>query len=195
MNKRPVIILASSSPRRKELLAQIGIRFKAVPSSYEEDMSEKVSNTKLAEKLALGKALDIASKLKSGIVIGCDTFVALDSHRLGKPHDKKDAQRILKLISGKTMKVFSGIAVIDVKRSKTVIDHEITEVKMKKLTQHEIDSYIATGEPLDKAGAYAIQGIGAILIEKIDGCYSNVIGLPLYKLNLALHELGYDIWK
>jgi septum formation protein len=187
------IILASTSPRRKELLKQIGLDFEIMPSKYEEDMTLKMSSTKLARTLAYGKAFEVAKKLKSGIVVGSDTFIVYWGKRIGKPKNKKDAQRILEMISGKWLKIYSGIAIIDIKNKKEVIDHELTKVKIKKLSAKEISDYIKTGEPLDKAGAFAIQGRGAIFIEKIKGCHSNVIGLPLYKLYTSLQKLGINI--
>lgn len=183
------IILASTSPRRADLLRQIGFTFDITPSDYIEDMTLKVSNKKLARILAYGKAQDVANKVDSGIIIGVDTFIVCDSLRLCKPKDNNDAKYILKKISNKKLHVISGVAVIDIKNKKTIIDHEITYVYIKKLTNNEIDWYISTGEPLDKAGAFGIQGIGAFMVKKIDGCYNNVVGLPLYKLCTMLFKI------
>lgn len=186
------IILASTSPRRKELLKQIGLDFDIVPSAYEEDMSLKLKNSELAKTLAYGKARDVADKIKKGVIIGSDTFIVFQGKRIGKPKDKKDAQRTLKMISGKWLLNYSGIAIIDTKNKRELTDYEITKVKIKELDNKEIDAYIATGEPLDKAGAFGIQGRGAVFIEKINGCYSNVVGLPLYKLYINLKKLNID---
>lgn len=191
--KKQKIILASTSPRRQELLKQIGLDFDIVPSAYEEDMSLKLKNNELAKTLAYGKARDVADKIKKGVVIGSDTFIVFHKERIGKPKDKKDAQRILKMISGKWLLIYSGIAIIDTKNKRELTDYEITKVKIKSLTKNEIDDYIATGEPLDKAGAFGIQGRGAVFIEKINGCYSNVVGLPLYRLYFNLQKLGISI--
>ena len=189
------IILASSSPRRKELLKQIGLDFKIMPSDYEEDMTMKMSHKKLAKVLAYGKAKDVADKIKIGVVIGTDTFLVFGDKRIGKPKDKKDAKKTLSLLSGKTLRIYSGIAIIDIKNNKEITDVEITKVKFKKLNKKEIDGYIKTKEPLGKAGAFGIQGIGAVFIEKIDGCYSNVVGLPLFNLYKNLNKLNIDIFS
>lgn len=189
------IILASSSPRRKELLKQIGLDFKIMPSDYEEDMTMKMSHKKLAKVLAYGKAKDVADKIKIGVVIGTDTFLVFGDKRIGKPKDKKDAKKTLSLLSGKTLRIYSGVAIIDIKNNKEITDVEITKVKFKKLNKKEIDGYIKTKEPLGKAGAFGIQGIGAVFIEKIDGCYSNVVGLPLFNLYKNLNKLNIDIFS
>lgn len=188
------IILASNSSGRKELLKQIGLDFEVIPSDYEENMNLKLSNNQLAKTLAMGKAEDVAHKIKKGIVIASDTFAVSQGKRIGKPKNKADAKKILKEISGKKVKIYSGIAVIDVSKNKKITDCEITDVKIKKLTPKEINGYIKTGEPLDKAGAFAIQGMGAVLIEKINGCHSNVIGLPLRNLYRNLKKLQIDIF-
>lgn len=187
------IILASTSPRRQELLRQIGLNFEVIPSSFEEDMTQKISNINLAKTLAYGKAKNVADKIKNGIVIGSDTFIVFDGKRIGKPKNKEVAQKSLQMISGKWVSIYSGIAVIDTKNKRELTDYEITKVKIKSLTKKEIANYIATGEPLDKAGAFAIQGRGAVFIEKINGCYSNVVGLPLYKLYTNLQKFGINV--
>lgn len=192
--KKRRIILASSSPRRKELLDQIGLEFDILPSEYKEDMTMKLTSQALAKELAHGKAQAVAQKARSGVVIGCDTFIEHGKKRIGKPKNKKEAADILKNISGQTVKIYSGIAIIDLDQKKEVVDCEITKIKLKKLSQKEIEAYIETGEPLDKAGAFAIQGRGAIFIEKIEGCYSNVVGMPLYKLYNNLQKLGVEIF-
>ena len=187
------IILASSSPQRKALLEQIGLKFEMMSSDYKEDMQLDMGHKDLAMHLAYGKAKDVAEKIKEGIVIGADTFMALGDERIGKPKDEKDAKRILKKISGKTLEVYSGIAVIDCTTKKYVKDYEITKVKMREMPDEEIDAYIKTKEPLGKAGACAIEGIGAIFTEKIDECYFNIVGLPLYHLWKNLKKLGLDV--
>jgi septum formation protein len=186
-------ILASSSPRRKALLKQIGLDFKIVPSRYEEDMKLKLDNKSLAKTLAYGKAKEVASRFKKGIIIGSDTFISFKCKIIGKPKNAKDAERILKMISGKTLKIYSGLAIIDKYSEKEIVDCEMTEVKMKKMTTDEIKKYIQTGEPLDKAGAFGIQERGVKFVEKINGCYSNVVGLPIYKLYINMQKLGINI--
>lgn len=191
------IIIASTSPRRHGLLQQIGLDFKVVPSEYEEDMTMNLSPAKLVKLLAEGKAQDVAKKYKGEdcVVIGVDTFLVFGNKKLGKPHDAKTAFKMLKLLSGKTVKVYSGLAMIDTKTGKKVVDHEVTGIKMKQLTANEIRSYIDTKEPLDKAGAIAIQGLGAIFVRSVSGCYANVIGLPLHLLYKNLSKFGVDIFK
>ncbi|MCK4525174.1 MAG: septum formation inhibitor Maf [Candidatus Andersenbacteria bacterium] len=187
------IILASGSPQRKKLLETIGLDFEIEKSNYKEDISEKIPAYKLAQKLALGKAQDVAQKHKNAIIIGADSFVVLGKEFLGKPHTPQKAKEILKKISGKKHQLITGIAIIDTKRNKIFTDYEITEVWLKKLNAKEINSYVKTKEPLDKAGGYAIQGIGSILIEKINGNYTNVVGLPINKVYKYLLKLGVNI--
>lgn len=191
---KPKIILASTSPRRSELLKQIGLDFTVIPSLYEEDMTLKMSHKNLAKTLAYGKAKDVAGKITEGIVIGVDTFLILGNKRIGKPKDTQDAMRILESLSGKIIKVYSGVAIINCSTGKEIIDYEITKVKFKKLSKEEIEHYVKTGEPLGKAGAFAIQGMGAIFITSIKGCYSNVIGLPLHNLYKNLQKFSIDIF-
>jgi septum formation protein len=189
------IILASTSPRRHDLLRQIGLKFKIVPSKYKEDMTLKLPPHKLAMFLARGKAQEVAERRKSGIVIGVDTFVVLNKEVIGKPHNKTNAKKILEKISNKTLKVYSGVAIIDAKTKKEIIDYEISKVKIRKISPLEIRKYIATEEPLDKAGAFGMQGLGAIFVAKIDGCYSNVVGLPLHNLTKNLTRMGIDVFS
>lgn len=164
------------------LLEQIGLEFDIIPGDYEEDMTLPLPPHKLVMTLAKGKAMSVAKKQKTGIIIAVDTIVALGENVLGKPKNAADAKRMLKALSGKTNVVYSGMCVIDAKTGKTLQDYEETMIVFRKLTSAEIDAYVATGEPLDKAGAYAMQGIAALFIERVEGCYSNVIGLPLPKL-------------
>lgn len=187
------IILASGSTQRKKLLETIGLDFEIEKSNYKEDMSEKMPAHKLVQKLALGKAQDVAQKHKNAIIIGADSFVVLGKEFLGKPRTPQKARKMLKKISGKKHQLITGIAIIDTKRNKTFTDYEITEVWFKKLSAKEIENYIKTGEPLDKAGSYAIQKLGCILIKKINGNYTNVVGLPINKIYEYLLKLDVDI--
>ena len=187
------IILASKSKQRKKLLEIIGLDFQIEKSNYIEDMTEKIPAHKLAQKLALGKARDVAKKHKNAIIIGADTFVVLGKEFLGKPHTPQKAREMLKKISGKKHQLITGIAIIDTKKNKTIIDYEITEVWIKKMFDKEIKEYIKTGEPLDKAGGYAIQKLGCLFIEKINGGYTNVVGLPINKVYEHLLKLKVDI--
>jgi len=187
------IILASKSKQRKKLLKIIGLDFKIEKSNYIEDMTEKIPAQKLVQKLALGKAMAVAKKHKNAIIIGADSFVVLEKEFLGKPHTSQRAEKMLKKISGKKHKLITGIAIIDTKKNKVITDYEITEVWFKKLTAKEIEEYIKTGEPLDKAGGYAIQKFGCLFIEKINGGYTNAVGLPVNKIYEYLLKLNVNI--
>ncbi len=189
------IILASASPRRKDLLEMLGISFTIHPSTLDEEIDPNYLPSQVVEQLALMKAKDISYHYQEGIVIGADTIVVLDNQILGKPRDEAEAFQMLKKIQGKEHQVFSGVAVIDTKTGKTLASHEMTKVVMAPLTDTDIDAYIGTKEPLDKAGAYGIQGIGAIFIEKMVGDYFNVVGLPLFLLHSMLKTLGIDVIK
>lgn len=188
------IILASASPRRKQLLEQMKLKFEIIPSNIIEDYQENQEPEEVARDLAKKKAMDIARISKNSLVIGADTVVFLNEI-LGKPRDEKDALEILKKLSGKTHYVITGIAVIDSSTKKLVVDHEKTAVKMKKISEREIKDYISTGEPMDKAGAYGIQGLGSVFIEEIHGCYFNVVGLPISKLYSILKGFGVDLFR
>lgn len=189
------VILASVSPRRKGLLQQIGIDFEVVPSDFKEDMTLKLPPPKLAMYLAYGKAKDVAKRLKEGIIIGADTFFVFNGKLIGKPKNKEDAIKTLKKISGKTLKVYSGIAIIDKYSGKIVKDYELTKIQFRKLAEQEIKAYVNTKEPLDKAASIAIQGLGAIFIKKVNGCYSNIVGLPLHCLFKNLKKIGINIFE
>ena len=186
------IILASGSPRRREILQGVGATFKIMISDAEEIIDASLPPYFTAEKLSLLKASDIASKLsaegKEAVVIGADTIVVKDGEILTKPKDKDDAIRMLTLLSGKSHEVITGVTVIDTKTAKSESFYESTKVYFKKLTEDEILAYTETNEPYDKAGSYAIQGKGALLIEKIEGDYFNVVGLPVCKLSCVLKE-------
>ena len=181
------VFLASKSPRRRKLLKQLNIKFKSFSLEMDEKIhpNEKPSNSVLRlskEKLGLAKL-----KVKKGIVITADTIVVLNKTVLGKPKNKKDAFRILKLLSGKTHVVYTGYSIFNFTNSKTISEYEKTEVTFRDLTDEEIKEYINGGSPMDKAGAYGIQDdFGAVFINKINGCYYNVVGLPLAKFYHAL---------
>jgi septum formation protein len=181
------IYLASKSPRRRKLLKQLNIKFKSFSVEMDEKIhsGEKPYNAVLRlskEKLGLAK-----SKIKNGIIITADTIVVLDKTILGKPLNKKDAFRILKLLSGKTHIVYTGYSIFNSITDKTISEYEKTEVTFRELTNEEITDYINGGSPMDKAGAYGIQDdFGAVFIKKINGCYYNVVGLPLAKFYHAL---------
>jgi len=193
--KKKKIILASTSPRRHGLAKDMGLEFDIVPSRYEEDMTLDLSPSGLVMELASGKAADVAKKFNEGIVIGVDTVIFFDGNVLGKPKDKKDAVKMLKSFSGQTQEVYSGVCMIDCSTGKTIKDYEVTRVTFRKLEDSEIRSYVDTGEPLDKAGAYGIQGLSSIFIRKVDGCYFNVVGFPVHNIYKNLRKLGVDIFQ
>lgn len=189
------IVLASASPRRRELLSQVGIPFEVVPGDIDEENTE-LSGTpgQKAEQLARMKAANVAARLESGLVLGADTIVVCDDEIFGKPADEEDARRMLMKLGGREHQVITGIALVDASSGKARTAHEITTVRFSELTGREIDVYIASGEPFDKAGAYAIQGRAAIFVESLDGCYSNVVGLPLRRLYCLLRDFGVSIY-
>lgn len=184
------IILASNSPRRKELLTQIGLSFTVAPADVDESVLPGELPETYAARVAFDKARIAAERAGEGIVIAADTIVALGDSILGKPRDGRDAEAMLKQLSGKEHRVVTAIAVIDASTAKSVTRISATKVWFRGLTEREIAVYVATGEPMDKAGAYGIQERGALLVEKIEGCYSNVVGLPLSLLGEMLKEFG-----
>jgi len=186
------IILASGSPRRQELLRQVGCDFTVMISDIVEDNNQDVSPQKLAVLQARNKAVDIAAKVGiDDIVIGADTIVVLDGKVYGKPMDINDARQILTNLSGKEHQVITGIAVT--RAGEIWTDYVVTSVRIGIITGQQVEKYLATGEPMDKAGAYAIQGIGALFVEEISGCYTNVVGLPLNKLSNVLRKAGVTL--
>lgn len=189
------IILASSSPRRKELLNLIGLSFEIHPSHADETISNELSPSEIVEQLALRKARDVADKYHEGYILGADTIVVLDEQVLGKPENVDDAFAMLKKLQGREHQVFSGIALIDKKTAKETVSHQVTKVFMKKLTDQEIEAYISTKEPMDKAGSYGIQGYGAMIIDRIDGDYFNVVGLPLSLLEQMFKLFNVNLIK
>lgn len=184
-----MIILASASPRRRELLEQIGCRFSIMESSVSEINSGIVEPQEIVMRNAVCKARDIAGKcVSSAAVIGADTLVFADGRVLGKPEDEASAKEMLAFLSGKRHEVYTGIAVV--KDGRCWSDYEKTSVDMAKISNAEAEAYIRTGEPLDKAGAYAIQGRAAIFVRGINGSYSNVVGLPLHCLANLCRKAG-----
>jgi septum formation protein len=190
------IVLASKSPRRSEILNNIGVKFEVVESNYDEAVNKTLDPGGYVKYLAYKKAESVAKSIaENAIVIGADTVVVVDSKILGKPKNIQDAFNMLKDLSGRWHKVYSGVCVIDAITEKFVSDYEVTSVKIKELSDEEITGYIKTGEPLDKAGSYAIQGIGSLIVEGIEGCYFNVVGLPVYKLSGILKQFGVNLLK
>ena len=186
----PHIVLASSSPRRKMLLNQIGLQFDVIESEFEENLNDELPPEQLAERLAFQKAQTVAVSYSDAIVVGADTIVVDRYGILGKPQDAQDAYQMLSRLSGQVHQVITAVALISTYfPPKTLVKHEITNVKIATLSDQEINDYIQTGEPLDKAGAYAIQGKGTMFVEWIHGCYNNVVGLPLFLFLKMLREI------
>ena len=187
------IILASASPRRKELLEKIGLVFIVDPSQYSEDLNSKLTPQDLALSISEGKARAMAAKYPDAIIIAADTIGVIGSRIIGKPHTSAEAVKMLRLLSGKSHQVITGLTVLDSNNDMKVSKTLQTRVYFKELSDDEIAAYVKTGEPLDKAGAYAIQGLGSIFVEKINGDYYNVMGLPLNALAEILKEFGIQV--
>lgn len=186
------IILASTSPRRKELLEKIGLKFKIVASNYEEKMDVKLKPKELAKYLSLQKAKCVAKEHKNAIVIAADTFIVFNDEILGKPKSEDDARKMLRKIQGKPHSVITGFTIIS--DGKAVSKAVETKIFVRKLNSKQIDKYIKSENLLDKAGSYAIQeGLGSIIVEKIEGDYYNVVGFPLIELTEELKKFGIDV--
>ena len=175
------IVLASKSPRRAEILRAVGWDFEAVTSNVDETRRESEDAVSYVRRLAQAKAESVAERISNrGLVLGADTVVVIDGEILGQPRDDDDARRMLKLLNSKWHEVVTGVALIrGGNRPGIVVDHETTRVRFCEMSDHEIDWYVSTGEPSDKAGAYAIQGRGALFIEEVQGDYFNIVGLPV----------------
>jgi len=189
MNSR--IILASSSPRRKELLQSVGIKFEIIAPLSDESLLHNENSKDYALRLALEKAISVSQNLDGDfLVIGADTIVVVDDEILGKPLNEEDARVMLSRISGREHHVLTAFSIA--KPKDTIFHSQVvdTKVRVKTLEPEEIEGYIKTGEPMDKAGAYGIQGIGAFLVKGIEGSYTNVVGLPLVEVLEALNKLG-----
>ena len=203
------IILASASPRRKELLEQIGLEFEICPAKGEEIITKTIPEEVVME-LSKQKAEEVAAMVATFgenhkeittpsdiLVIGADTVVAYEGKILGKPKDEEDAKRMLNMLQGNTHSVYTGVTLCLIDKSGKVgeiVFNEKTDVTMHPMTAEEIERYVTTGEPMDKAGAYGIQGKCAIYIEKIDGDYNNVVGLPISRIYQKLKSVGIDIY-
>lgn len=182
------IVLASTSPRRAQILRDAGFEFETIAPQVVEQPHIGETPRELVGRLALEKARAAAARSNSeSVVIGADTAIVVDGAVVGKPVDLEDAGRILRLLSGRSHEVITGIAVIT--GSNTRVEHEVTRVTLAALSEAEIGAYVASEEPFDKAGAYAIQGIGGRYVPQIEGCYFNVMGLPLSRLYRILHEM------
>mgnify|MGYP003731702299 CR=1 FL=1 len=192
------LVLASASPRRKELLKQIGIAFEAVSADIDENSRGFSDASEYVMEMARQKALLVAERLADqgeaqGLVLGADTTVVIDGEILGKPTDYDDAFAMIRRIQGKWHEVITGIALVDIKTLTPLVDKECTRVKIRAMTDEMIEAYLATGESFDKAGSYGIQGYGSLMVEKLDGCYFNVMGLPIYRLSTLLEKEGFTM--
>lgn len=182
-----MLILASSSPRRKELLSMAGIKYVCIPSDADETVPEGIDISKVSEYLAQVKAEAVLKRHPSDTVIGADTTVAVDGTLLGKPKDENDAFRMIRLLSGRTHTVYTGVSVMSASCSHSFTS--ATDVEFYDLPDSEILEYIRTGEPMDKAGAYGIQGYGSVLVKKISGDFFTVMGLPIAETIRVLRSL------
>ncbi|MBI2000380.1 MAG: septum formation inhibitor Maf [candidate division NC10 bacterium] len=195
----PEIILASASPRRAALLRQIGLPFRVQSSALDEDQTSPLTAGESPEaracRLARAKAEEIAAQPGRGLVIGADTIVTCDGIIFGKPRDADEARETLLRLAGRTHQVITGIAVVEAATGHAEVAAAVTAVRMRAFAPAEAAAYVATGEPLDKAGAYAIQGRGALLVEGIEGDYCNVVGLPLTTLAMLLGRFGVSVWE
>jgi septum formation protein len=187
-----MLVLASASPRRQELLRNAGIPFVVQPTDVPEIPREGEAPRPCAERLAREKAMDVFRQRPSDLILGADTIVVVDAQILGKPRDASDAARMLRLLSGQSHRVITGVCLAGPQPRAEDIRSEITLVTMNDLSDDDIRSYILTGEPMDKAGAYAIQGIASRWISRIEGDYFNVVGLPVSLVYKMLRERGLD---
>ena len=190
------LILASASPRRAELLSRLGLPFETKPSGASERIDTPLPPPQHVLEIAARKTKAIASQEQNAIVIGADSVVTINDTILEKPRDDAHAIEMLTLLSGKTHQVLTGLVLTNTHTSQTLTDTTITQVTMRDLTQEDIQRYVATGDSLDKAGSYAAQGLSAIFVESISGCFYNVVGLPITRLWAMLHQLcGQSPWS
>src|SRR5574337_91047 len=187
-----MIILASASPRREALLRTLWVECRTIPSLVDEEGLFDGTTVGCAEALALHKATEVATRVGEGLILGADTIVECDGCRLGKPKDHDEACRFLRQLSDRRHLVVTGLAIVQAGTARVEVGHEVTEVRMRALTDTEIDAYVNTGEPFDKAGGYAIQGLTEHFIEGIKGSFTNVVGLPLGRLRALLLRFGID---
>jgi len=190
INKNNPLVLASVSPRRRAILQQIGIPFESAGSMIEETLYEGMQPADIACQMAVRKVESVQNIYKHRWILGADTIVVINKKIFGKPKDYGECQEILHSLKGKTHKVITGFCIHDPGRNTVHIEAVMTKVKIKELSEIEIEAYIKTGEPFGKAGAYAIQGIGSFMIEQINGSYTNVVGLPVCEVVSALIKCG-----
>ena len=188
------LILASTSLRRQEILAKTGLKFKVVASCYREDMSLPFSSTKLPQFLAEEKAKEVAKRYPKAVVVGADTIIAFEKKVLGKPKSKREAAQMLQSMSGRIVKVITGYSIIHYKSGQILTNKSVGSVYFRKFSDKDINAYIQTGEPMDRAGAFAVQERGAALIEKTTGDFMGVVGLPQYQLLQDLKKFGIKLF-
>lgn len=187
------MILASASPRRHEILRRAGLRFTVDAAEFEEDLGMHLPPRELARVLSGQKAEAVALRNRNAIVVAADTLIAFQEKVLGKPHTAAEAKRMLRLLSGKAHTVITGFTVIDTETGRRASRSVATKVYFRRLDHGRIEEYVRSGEPLDKAGAYAIQGLGAAFVRRIEGDYLNVVGLPYAALAKVLREFGVPV--
>jgi septum formation protein len=186
------IVLASSSPRRRDLLSKVLVDFKVRPAEIDESLTGDTPPA-IARSLAFSKASLVARDEPDSLVIGADTIVVVDHVVLGKPSDEIDAERMLAMISGRVHMVVTGVAIIDTSSGHHMVEHEESLVHIRALSAEQVKAYVRTGEPMDKAGAYAVQGVGSVIVDRIEGDYFNVVGLPMARLAKMLESFDVHI--
>ena len=187
------LVLASASPSRKQILETLGVDFEICPSSYEEDMSLPLKPQELAIHLSQGKAREVANKYKNAVIVAADSFAVYQNKLLGKPHTARKAREMLMMLSGQVHSFITGFTIIDTESKQEISEAIESKVYFRKLTKEEIDNYIAKENVLEKAGAYSIQGLGMLLIDKVDGDYSNIRGLPVVVIAHHLKKFGIQL--
>ncbi|MFB9279184.1 Maf family protein [Cohnella cellulosilytica] len=195
---RTSLVLASSSPRRQELISLLGLPVRIIPSGADERTPAEWSPSRIVEELSRRKALAVEKELteaadESSIIVGSDTIVVLNGQIMGKPRDRQDAERMLRQLAGNVHEVYTGVSCVRLSDGRTATSHRVTKVRMRPLSAEQISRYVATGEPMDKAGAYGIQEIGSVLVESIEGDYFNVVGLPVSLLAVLLEQFEITI--
>lgn len=189
----PRLILASASPRRRELLARLALAFTVMPADIDEQPLPAEAPRAYVRRIALAKAQHVARQCPGDVVLGADTTVVLDEQILGKPHTAEAARHMLRRLGGRRHTVLTAVAVVRQERRVVRLDVVSTRVQFRPIPEADIERYVATGEPFDKAGGYAIQGGGAAFVASVDGCYTNVVGLPLQRTTALLRSVGLTI--
>lgn len=187
------LVLASASPRREEILKKLNLKFTIVPSKIDESNFKNNNPMELVKLLAEEKAKSVSELVEDAIVIAADTIVVYKNKTLGKPKDKFEAKKMLEMLSGNKHQVITAVAVMNSENKEIYLDENITEVNMANLSEEDINNYVETGEPLDKAGSYAIQGYGGLFVEEIKGSYYSVMGLPIHQLAKLLNKFNFGI--